>query len=33
MFAGKVIKLGKKYSIPMPINQTLYRLIKVIEGM
>ncbi|MFO8165040.1 MAG: ketopantoate reductase family protein [Desulfatiglandales bacterium] len=33
MFAGKVIELGKKYSIPMPINQTLYRLIKVIEGM
>jgi 2-dehydropantoate 2-reductase len=33
MFAGKVIKLGKKHGIPMPINQTFYRLIKVIEGM
>ncbi|MBC8456458.1 MAG: ketopantoate reductase family protein [Deltaproteobacteria bacterium] len=32
MFAGKVIELGKKYGIPTPVNQTLYRLIKVIEG-
>ena len=31
MFAGKVIELGKKHGIPTPINQTLYRLIKVIE--
>jgi len=33
MFAGKVIELGKKHGIPTPINQTLYRLIKVIEGI
>lgn len=32
MFAGKVIELGKKYGIPTPVNQTLYRFIKVIEG-
>jgi 2-dehydropantoate 2-reductase len=32
MFAGKVIELGKEYGIPTPINQTLYRIIKVIEG-
>ena len=31
MFAGKVIELGKKHGIPTPINQTLYRIIKVIE--
>jgi 2-dehydropantoate 2-reductase len=31
MFAGKVIELGKKHGIPTPINQTLYRVIKVIE--
>jgi len=33
MFAGKVIELGKKYGIQTPINQTFYRLIKVIEGI
>ena len=32
MFAGKVIELGKKYGIPTPVNQILYKLIKVIEG-
>ena len=32
MFAGKVIELGKEYGIPTPVNQTLYRVIKVIEG-
>jgi len=32
MFAGKVIELGKECGIPTPINQTLYRVIKVIEG-
>ena len=31
MFAGKVIELGKKHGIPTPINQTLYRVITVIE--
>ena len=33
MFAGKVIELGKKHGIQTPINQTLYRLIKVVEGI
>ena len=33
MFAGKMIELGKKHGIPTPINQTLYRFIKVIEQM
>ena len=32
MFAGKVIELGKRYGIITPVNQTLYRLINVIEG-
>jgi 2-dehydropantoate 2-reductase len=32
MFAGKVIELGKEYGISTPVNQTLYRVIKVIEG-
>jgi len=32
MFAGKVIELGKKYGIPTPVNQTLYKIIKAIEG-
>jgi len=31
MFAGKVIELGKTYGIPTPVNQTLFRLIKVLE--
>ena len=31
MFSGKVMELGKKYDIPTPVNETLYRLIKVIE--
>ena len=31
MFAGKMLELGKEYGIPTPINQTLYRVIKVIE--
>jgi 2-dehydropantoate 2-reductase len=31
MFAGKVTELGKTYGIPTPVNQTLFRLIKVIE--
>jgi 2-dehydropantoate 2-reductase len=33
MFAGKVIELGKTYGIPTPVNQTLFRIIKVMEGM
>ena len=31
MFAGKVIELGKTYGVPTPINETIFRLIKVIE--
>ena len=31
MFAGKVIELGKTYNIPTPINETIFRLISVIE--
>lgn len=31
MFAGKVIELGRTYGIPTPINQTIFRLIKVME--
>ncbi|MBW2039701.1 MAG: ketopantoate reductase family protein [Deltaproteobacteria bacterium] len=31
MFAGKMIELGRTYGIPTPVNQTLFRLIKVIE--
>ncbi|MDN5284526.1 MAG: 2-dehydropantoate 2-reductase [Mucilaginibacter sp.] len=29
IFAGTVIELGKKYGIPTPVNDTLYRIIKV----
>lgn len=31
MLAGTVIELGEKYEIPTPINETLFRFIKVIE--
>jgi len=31
MFSGKMIELGQSYGIPTPVNQTLYRMIKVIE--
>lgn len=31
MFGGKVIELGKTYGIPTPVNETLFRLIKIIE--
>jgi 2-dehydropantoate 2-reductase len=32
MFAGKVVELGEKYGIPTPVNQTLLRIIKVMES-
>jgi 2-dehydropantoate 2-reductase len=32
MFSGKLIELGKRYGIPTPVNETLYRFIKVIEA-
>ena len=31
MFAGKVVELGKEYGILTPVNQTLYRCIRVVE--
>jgi len=27
------MELGKEYGIPTPVNQTLFRIIKVMEGM
>ncbi|MEW9670075.1 ketopantoate reductase family protein [Ammoniphilus sp. 3BR4] len=32
-FAGKVCELGKKYDVPTPINEQLYRMIRIIEEM
>ena len=31
LFAGEIIKLGKLYSVPTPINEVLYDLIKIRE--
>lgn len=31
MFSGTVIKLGKKWGIPTPVNEMLYHMIKVLE--
>ena len=31
IFAGTIIELGKKYSIPTPYNQVLFEMIKIIE--
>jgi len=31
MFGGKMIELGKTYGIPTPVNETLFRIIRVIE--
>lgn len=31
MFAGKVMELGRSYGVPVPINETLFRLIRVME--
>lgn len=31
IFAGKIVALGKKYDIPTPVNQTVLRIIKVLE--
>lgn len=33
IFAGEIIKLGKKYGIPTPYNQVLYDLIKIKENI
>lgn len=32
MFAGKVIELGKKHNISVPVNERLYNTVKVIEA-
>ena len=31
LFSGTVIELGKKHGIPTPVNEVLYRMIRVIE--
>jgi len=31
MFAGKMVQLGAQFGVPTPVNQTLYRIIRVIE--
>ena len=31
IFAGKVVALGNQYLVPTPVNETLQRIIKVIE--
>lgn len=31
MLAGKVIELGKKYKVPTPVNELLFKMIKAIE--
>ncbi len=32
LFAGRVVALGEKYNVPTPVNATVQRIIKVIEG-
>jgi 2-dehydropantoate 2-reductase len=32
IFAGRVIKLGKKHNVPVPVNQWLFDEIKKIES-
>ena len=32
IFAGKMVSMGKKYQVPTPVNETVLRIIKVIEG-
>ena len=31
MFGGKAVELGRAYGIPTPVNQTLLRIIRVLE--
>lgn len=31
VFSGRAITLGKKYNIPTPVNETVYRVIKLLE--
>jgi ketopantoate reductase len=32
MFAGKITQLGADHGIPTPVNQTLLRIIRVLES-
>ena len=32
-FAGKVCELGEKYQVPTPVNDQLYKIIRIIEEM
>jgi 2-dehydropantoate 2-reductase len=32
IFAGKVVSMGEKFQIPTPVNETVLRIIKVIEA-
>jgi len=32
IFGGKVVEMGKKYQVPTPVNETILRIIKVIES-
>jgi len=31
IFAGKVMELGKQYAVPTPVNETLYRILRITE--
>ncbi len=31
IFAGKVIELGEQYGVPTPVNETLYRILRITE--
>jgi 2-dehydropantoate 2-reductase len=31
IFAGKVLELGKQYAVPTPVNETLYRILRITE--
>jgi len=31
IFAGKVMELGKQYGVPTPVNETLYRILRITE--
>jgi 2-dehydropantoate 2-reductase len=31
IFAGKVMELGKQDAVPTPVNETLYRILRITE--
>ena len=31
VFSGEVIALGKQYNIPTPVNETVFRIIRILE--